>query len=223
MQYFTPDFLQFFKELASNNRKDWFDLNRSRYEKEIKLPMQIFIQDLINEMAKKDKKIKIGAKDAIFRINKDVRFSKDKSPYKLNTSAIISPEGRANKDYPGLYIELGPEHVRVYQGAYMIDTAKLEQLRKYIAKNLTAFNKLVMDKKFIKHFGVVLGEQQVRLPKELKEKAEKQPLILNKQFYWFAEFEPEVCLKKDFMKKVITYHETGKPLMEFITKGLGYK
>ena len=56
------------------------------------------------------------------------------------------------KDYPGLYIELGPEHIRVYQGAYMIETAKLDQLRKYIAKNLTAFNKLVMDKKFIKHF-----------------------------------------------------------------------
>lgn len=223
MSYFSPDFLQFFKELAPNNHKDWFDLNRSRYEKEVKLPMQIFIQDLITEVAKKDKKIKIGPKDAIFRINKDVRFSKDKSPYKLNTSAIISPEGKGNKDYPGLYIELGPEHVRVYQGAYMIETAKLDQLRKYIAKNLTAFNKLVMDKKFIKHFGMVLGEQQVRLPKEVKEIAEKQPLILNKQFYWFAEWDAESCLKKDFMKKVITYHETGKPLMEFITKGLGYK
>ena len=72
MIYFSPDFLQFFKELAPNNHKDWFDLNRSRYEKEVKLPMQIFIQDLINELAKKDKKIKIGPKDAIFRINKDV-------------------------------------------------------------------------------------------------------------------------------------------------------
>lgn len=223
MQYFSPDFLQFFKELAPNNHKDWFDLNRSRYEKEVKLPMQIFIQDLIDELAKKDKKIKIGAKDAIFRINKDVRFSKDKSPYKLNTSAIISPEGRADKDHPGLYIELGPEHIRVYQGAYQIETPKLEQLRKYIAKNMTTFNKLVSDKNFKKNFGTIRGEKQVRLPKDLKEKAEIQPLLLNKQFYWFAQLKPEECLKKDFMKTVMKNQEVGKPLLDFITKGLGYK
>lgn len=223
MQYFSPDFLQFFKELAANNHKDWFDLNRSRYEREVKTAMQIFVQDLIQEVAKKDKKIKIGPKDAIFRINKDVRFAKDKSPYKLNTSAIISPEGKGDKDYPGLYIELGPEYVRVYQGAYMIETAKLDQLRKYIAKNLSTFNKLVTDKKFMNHFGTILGDQQVRLPKELKEKAEKQPLLLNKQFYWYAELEPEECLKKDFLKKVMKNHEVGKPLLDFITKGLGYK
>lgn len=223
MTYFNPDFLSFFKELASNNHKDWFDKNRDRYEKEVKSPMQKFVQDLITEMAKKDKSIKVGPKDCIFRINKDIRFSKDKTPNKINTSAIISPEGRKNKDYPGLYIELGPEHLQIYQGAYNIETPQLEILRKYLLKNLAKFNSLVSDKNFKKIYKNVEGEDQIRLPKEIKDKIDKQPLLSKKQFYWGVTLKPEEILKKDLIKTVIKHHEVGKPLVDFLVKGLGYK
>ena len=223
MTYFTPDFLQFFKELAANNHKEWFDKNRTRYENVVKIPMQNFVQDLINETAKKDKSIKIGPKDAIFRINKDVRFSKDKSPYKLHTSALISPAGKGEKDFPGLYIELGPEHFQIYQGAYFIESPKLAQLRKYMVKNISKFNGLVNDKEFKKRYTKVEGEDQLRLPAEFKAASEKQPLIAKKQFYWGISLDPETILKKDLIKIVMKHFETGNELVNFLAKGLGYK
>ena len=93
--YFSPDFLQFFKELAANNHKEWFDENRKRYETVVKKPFEVFVQHAIDEMAKLDPRLsELDPKKCIFRINRDIRFSKDKAPYKLNRSAAISVGGR---------------------------------------------------------------------------------------------------------------------------------
>ena len=97
MAYFDTDYLEFFKELAGNNHKEWFDIHRKRYEQSVKIPMQVFVKDLILALKRIDKEIQIEPKDAIFRINRDIRFSKDKSPYKLQSSAIISKYGKKDK------------------------------------------------------------------------------------------------------------------------------
>ncbi len=92
MAFFTEDFLNFFIELAPNNHKDWFDLNRKRCEESIKKPFYAFTQHLIDRITKSDAAFKdLLAKDCVFRINRDIRFSKDKSPYKLQYSAVIAP------------------------------------------------------------------------------------------------------------------------------------
>jgi hypothetical protein len=127
MTFFEPDFLQFFKDLAPNNNKDWFDVNRKRYEEIVKIPFKKFVQHVISEMAKKDSAFKsLEAKDCIFRINRDVRFSKEKQPYKLMVSAVISPKGKKDKAINGVYFELTPEHVRVYGGVYEIEKDDLQ-------------------------------------------------------------------------------------------------
>ena len=85
--HFTPDFLNFFMELAPNNNKDWFDNNRDRYKKSVKEPFENFVEKLIKEMKKSEEIMDGRPSDFIFRINKDIRFSKDKSPYKLPRKA----------------------------------------------------------------------------------------------------------------------------------------
>ena len=82
MAWFTSDFNTFFKDLARNNNKEWFDANRKRYEASMKQPFESFTTEVIKRVAKHDKSVKIGPKEAIFRINRDIRFSKDKTPYK---------------------------------------------------------------------------------------------------------------------------------------------
>ncbi|MDC9724002.1 MAG: DUF2461 domain-containing protein [Urechidicola sp.] len=181
MYYFTKDYLQFFKDLAANNNKDWFDKNRKRYENIVREPFKIFITDLIDELSKEDAEIQITQKEAIFRINRDIRFSKDKTPYKLNNSAIISKGGRKDKSYPGIYVELGPEKLGVYGGVFGPDTQQVEKVRNYISKNTKEFNSLVSDKKFIKAFEEIKGKKAKRIPKQYKEIGEGQPLIYNKQ------------------------------------------
>src|SRR5690606_4197407 len=94
MAYFTSDFIEFFKELAANNNKEWFDENRERYQKNVKIPFEKFVAALMAELKKDDPELTGDPKKAIFRINRDIRFAKDKTPYKLNRSAAISKYGK---------------------------------------------------------------------------------------------------------------------------------
>ncbi|MCB0482557.1 MAG: DUF2461 domain-containing protein [Flavobacteriales bacterium] len=220
--YFTEDYLEFFKELAKNNHKEWFDLNRKRYEKSVKAPFQSFISDLILMLKKEDLEIEVEPKDAIFRINKDIRFSKDKTPYKLSCSAIVSPGGKKNKEVPGIYIEAGPEDFRIYGGVYMLSPSNLNDLRFHIAANSEEFNKLISDPKFKKQYGEIQGDKNKRIPTDLVEAGEKQPLIYNKSFYFFVKLPAETILSSQLLSTVLDYYQTGKPLGLFIRKAIHY-
>lgn len=219
MAFFNPDFIQFFKDLAPNNNKDWFDENRSRYENNIREPFKAFVDHMIKELSKENSGLKdLLNKDCIFRINRDIRFSKDKTPYKMNVSAAIFVGGKKNHMGEGVYFEMGPEHFRVYGGLYELDKDSLLQLREGLANNLKEFKSLYTDKKFESLFGHIRGEQNKIIPKDLKPAGEVEPLIYNKQFYFFAEFPPEVILEKDFDKIILNAYKTAKPIEQFFSK-----
>ncbi len=221
MKWFTPDFIEFFKELASNNHKDWFDENRKRYETSIKDPFKLFVQEMISRMNEIDKSIAIQPKDAIFRINRDIRFSKDKSPYKINRSAIISPNGKKDKTTPGLYFEFTPEYVRVYGGVYQLTTAQVAAVRTAIANDIKNFEQLIQAKDFIEAYGEIQGQKAKRLPKELKAIAENQDLLFNKNWYYFAELPPETVLEENLPDIIMDYYLKAKPVTDFFGKILG--
>lgn len=222
MAYFTEDFNEFFKELAANNHKDWFDSNRTRYKNEIKEPFENFIADLIGELSKYDPSLKgLDPKKTIFRINRDIRFSKDKSPYKLNRSAAISKGGKKDRAGAGLYIQLGPENVALAGGAYEMDKDQLISLRTYIAAKPKAFRKAIESKDFIKHYGELRGEENKRLPnKELNQAAEKEPMIFKKQMYYWAEMSPDLVSSDRLMPTIIEYFQAAKPVREFLREAL---
>ena len=187
MQYFSQDYLEFFIELAANNHKGWFDENRKRYETEVREPFKLFIGDLIKALSVSDSALNIEPKDAIFRINRDIRFSKDKTPYKLNNSAIISSKGRKDKNHPGIYIELGPEKLTFYGGIYMPDTKQVQKLRTYFKKHNRELDNILEENNFKDNFGELHGEKSKRIPKEFRESAQVQPLLMNKQWYYYRE------------------------------------
>ena len=221
MAYFNEDFLNFFKELAPNNNKEWFDENRTRYHKSVKEPFDEFVRDMIAEMSKSNKGLThLEPKDCIFRINRDIRFSKDKTPYKLNRSAAISPGGRKDRSKIGLYFEFTPEHVRIYSGAYQPDKDQLQNIREEIAENLSKFDKIITDKSFVETFGEVHGEKNFRLPKELKEAGDKQPLLYNKNFYIYHTMPAEIVLKDNLKELLLTPFQIAKPFVDFLNKPL---
>ncbi len=220
MNYFSIQFLDFFKELAANNHKIWFDENRKTYELFVKKPFSIFVQDFIFEIQKFNLDIVPDAKDAIFRINRDIRFSKDKTPYKLHMSALLSPQGRKDISNPGFYMEFNPEHLSLYGGIYMPNPAQIVKIRLHMAQNIDAFSKIIANPDFVQMFGTIQGDKQVRIPKELKEAAEKQPLIFNKQWYIQANLDPETILKPDLMSNVLNYYKVAQPIHIFINNAL---
>jgi uncharacterized protein (TIGR02453 family) len=203
-QYFDIAFYEFFLELSLNNQKYWFDENRKRYESDVKQPFLDFISDLLLRMSEFDIGYQeLTAKDCLFRINKDIRFSKDKSPYKLHCSASLHIGGQKKMWPGGIYIELGAESCGIYSGVYMPEKEDLMKFRMNIAKNLQDFDKAIQEPNFIKYFGEVLGSKNKIIDATLKEAAAKQPLIFNKQFYVAHDFEPEKSFESGFIEYII--------------------
>lgn len=219
MAFFSKAYSDFFIELAPNNHKDWFDANRKRYENDVKKPFSAFVQHMIHFLEKYDARLKdLDAGACIFRINRDIRFAKDKAPYKLFNSAVIAPNGKKSSAVHGIYFELGPEAVRVYGGIYEIDKENLLQIREGIASQPEAFKKLITDPEFKTVFGEIRGEKNKILPAELKAAAEEQPLIFNKQWYYMAEYSADEILSDQLDRLLERCYLAGKPLEDFFNQ-----
>ncbi|MDZ4751039.1 MAG: DUF2461 domain-containing protein [Flavobacteriales bacterium] len=220
MKYFSKEFIQFYKDLAASNERDWFLVNKKRYEDHVKMPFVKFVSDVITAMTKLDKNMAIEPKDAIFRINRDIRFSKDKSPYKLYASAAIAPGGRKDMEYPGIYLELGPEKLALAGGAYMPSKLLLENIRTSIASNPAAFNKILADKDFVKQCGKLQGDVNKIIAPEFRSAAEKCPFIFNKQFYYWKELSPNIITGDGLLEKLVETYKASQILNKFLIKCL---
>ena len=220
MKYFTQDYITFFKELEKNNNRDWFQANKKRYEASVKEPFQAFVEALISSLSKIHNNLTMTPKEAIFRINRDIRFSKDKSPYKTHMAAIISEHGKKNHTRPGMYIQANHADLRVYSGVHAMDKDQLHNVRSHIAGNLKQFDKLINAAAFKKTFGEVLGEKNKRIPPEFNEAFEKQPLIANKSLYYFFKLPPKTLLSDTLIKQVVDGYKVGLPLSRFLDEPL---
>lgn len=220
MAWFTPDFNRFFKDLAKNNDKEWFDANRKRYEQSVKQPFEAFVAEAIARIARHDKAVAITAREAVFRINRDIRFSKDKTPYKLEASAIISSAGRKDHSVPGLYLALGPESVKFYGGCYMPDKEQLRAIREAIARDGKDFRKAIEGKAFKQLFGAVQGEANKLLPAEFKAHAAQEPLIANKQFYVVAEKAAKLVEDPKLMDTLLEHWQGMRPFNDWLARAI---
>lgn len=218
--WFGPDFLRFFRELAANNHKEWFQENRKRYENSVKKPFEQFVKALIEEIRRLDPEVQITPSQAIFRINRDIRFSPDKAPYKLDRSAVISSAGRKDHSVPGFYLSFGPETTFLGGGAYFLKSDQLQLMREHIARHPRTFSRLLEAPEFTDLYDSLRGEQNKRLPKELKEAAEDQPLLYNKQFYYMAEYEPERIVQPGLLGFCLEHYRAALPLQRFLAEAL---
>ncbi len=219
MAHLSKDFVVFFEDLAKNNNRDWFLENKKRYENIVKKPFQNFISELIDALKEEEPDISISQKEAIFRIYRDVRFSKDKTPYKLHASAFISTTHK--KDYAnpnGLYLEINPDFIRQYGGVYAPDKDTLLKIRTGIATQNERFQTLITDKQFVNTFGEIRGEQNKRIPKEFKAIHAVQPLIANKQFYYYTEMSVDKIDSDDLIPMMIRQYKIAKPVNEFLAE-----
>ena len=141
--------LQFLKDLAKNNNREWFNENHQRYE-ESRDKFLFMTEVLISEIRKFDKEIPVmNAKDCMFRIFRDIRFSSDKRPYKTNFGSFIAKGGRKSIR-PGYYFHFEPGQSFAGGGVYMPEAGPLKTIRKFIAENPYEFLETTNDKEFKK-------------------------------------------------------------------------
>lgn len=220
MQFFSNEFIDFFNNLEKNNNREWFNLNKEIFNKSVKTPFEEFIEVLLNNIKEDDESITLTPKDSIFRIYKDVRFSKDKLPYKTFVSAVISDGGRKDFTTPGIYIELSNNGVKFYGGAHFLEKEQLQNIREFIGDNLAEFHSLINDKEFKKNFGSLRGEQNKRIPKEFSDLVKIEPLIANKQFYFYKPLDVKVLTSKNLLAKVMELYNIGKKINQFLKIGI---
>ena len=177
----------FFKDLAKNNHKEWFHANKKRYENDVKIPFLNLLDSILPTLQEWEGKIDEDSKKALFRINRDIRFSQDKSPYNTIMKAGFSAGGKKS-ELPGFYLGIDAENIHVGGGLFMIGNPELKELRYHIAENPEALLSIVEQTDFVQNFGKLKGEKGKRLDKELMAVSEKTDLIFHKQFYAMAEF-----------------------------------
>lgn len=197
----------------------WFDENRTAYEKNAREPFKAFVQEILNMMAKEDNTIFTNASKSIFRINRDIRFSKDKTPYKLNMAATFG-RGSTTDMRPSCYLHLGVKELFLGGGMYQLDKEQLAKVRQEIFYNPKEFRSAITTKAFKEFYGELQGEKNVKLSPEYKEFAVEQPLIANKQFYTMAKLTQKQVLSDDFDKLVLAHFKALKPLNNFLHKSL---
>lgn len=216
MKYFSPAFFKFFDELKNNNNKEWFDKNKSRYENDVKAPFKKLVEDVSRKLAKDIPNINTDASKAIFRINRDVRFSKDKSPYKLSVAAVLSPGGKKEENYPGFYMHFGADEIMIGGGKYFCTKEDIAKIRQEIYYNNKEFSKLLNDKGFKDKWKTLQGDKSKILPPEYKDFLKEQPLIANKQFWYFANLTRKDVTGDKLDDLVLSYYRAALKMNRFL-------
>ena len=207
-KHILPQFYELFKLLAANNNREWFMEHKNEFEKYVFMPFKRLTEEVIFLMQRIDPAIHIIYKDAAFRFYRDIRFSQDKSPYKLWMGAVVNRIGRKNTRYPEVYFQFGPGENFIAVGLYRPDKETLFKIRKKIAAQPDVFQHVNEDKFFRSFFPEgIQGEKNKRLPKEWMSVAEKQPLLYNKQFYAIKYFTPDEIVNTDLARLIVSHYQ----------------
>ena len=213
--------LDFLKKLSKNNSREWFQTNKKAFDA-AQDNMTAFAGYLIGEIGKFDRAVaSIDPKSCVFRIYRDVRFSKDKSPYKTNLGAYISPGGRKSMQ-PGYYFHLEPGKSFVAGGKHIPDGPETLKIRNAIAKNTADFLKIVEKKSFLDAFGELRGDSLKSSPKSFDPEHKAIEYLKLKEFMAWAEFKSDKTLTDtNFPKDLVKMMKEMYPLIAFLRKALG--
>ena len=214
--------LNFLKNLKQNNHRDWFEKNRKVYEA-AKADFEAFTGKVLEQLAKTDTGIAhLQPKDCLFRINRDVRFSKDKSPYKTNFGMGISKGGKKATD-AGYYLHCEPGNAFVGGGLWMPMAPELKKVRQEIDYCFKEFKGIISSKKFKAVYGDVNKTAEYSLTRPPKGYDENNPAIEHIKLKGFVAMTPlsdADLVSKDAVKKAVNAFEALKPLLDFLNRAI---
>jgi uncharacterized protein (TIGR02453 family) len=218
---FPNEGLCFFRQLKRNNTREWFEKHREKFEREVKLPMQSYIYELQQYFSRFAPEFDLNPKRSIFRLYRDIRFSADKTPYKIYIAAHFvlrgTPKGYVGSGY---YIQVGPGETYVGGGIYIPDSDQLKKIRRAIAAYGKDFLAIVEDQKFKKIFFPFEWSKLQRIPRGFDENHPMAEWLKYKQFFVGVSWPESRCYRKSFVKETAAICETLTPLVRFLNKSL---
>jgi uncharacterized protein (TIGR02453 family) len=223
MSTITPALFDFLRELKLNNNRQWFEGNKTRYEQVVKQPLLEFITDFgtfLPEISPHYLAIPKATGGSMFRIYRDVRFSKDKSPYK--TAAALQFRHEQGKDVhaPGFYLHLEPGSVFAGCGIWQPDTQTANKIRSAIANRPDNWLAAIQDAAFQKTF-TLEGESLKQPPRGFDADHPLVEDLKRKDFIGSVELSEQVVCQDDFLTQYVEMCKAASPLMRFLTEALG--
>ena len=214
--------LQFLRSLKKNNKKEWFEKNRSKYDNS-KINIEEATAEIIKRLSKTDESIAhLQAKECMFRINRDVRFSKNKVPYKTNMGVYFSKGGKKGNQ-AGYYFHIEPGGAFIAGGLWMPMAEELKKVRQEIDYNFEEFYKIVNAKTFKGLFGDLdrsTAYTLLRMPKGYEENNPAIEFLKLKSFIATRKIPDTELGAKDLGKKVVGYFEKMKPFIDFLNRAV---
>lgn len=218
----TKEAIQFIEDLKVNNNTEWMHANKKRYE-DFKVDYQKHIEEVLAEMKPLDKTLEpLEAKNCKFRINRDIRFSKDKRPYKNNIGMWMTQD-KNRKNAPGYYIHFEKGKSFIAAGVWNPEAPELKQIRKEIEFFHDDLEKILSDKNFKKEYGALSIEENNRLknaPKGFDINHPAIELLKFKSFTASQSIDDKLFSDKDFAKKIAQKLILLKPLNDFLSRAL---
>lgn len=218
----TPNTLTFLEKLSKNNNKEWFEANRKMYEAAKQDFLQL-TQNILLKVGKWDESIAhLEPKNCVFRINRDVRFSKNKDPYKNNMGMSIAKGGK-KINTAGYYFHLQPNACFVGGGFYMPMGDDLKKIRQEIDYNFTDFNKILKTKNFATLYKKLEESKDYKLSRPPKGYDDSNPAIEFLKLKCFVATVPltnKNVLDKNVEKTIETHFKALYPLLQFINNAL---
>ncbi len=212
---------RFLKDLQKNNDRSWFEAHRPQYEN-AKAGFLIFTQEVIKGISKFDPPIgELVAKNCTFRINRDVRFSKNKAPYKNNMSAYFNKAGKKGNG-AGYYIHIQPGASFAAAGIWQPEPGDLSKIRQEIDYNFVEWKKIINGPAFKKLFpnGIDATDSLIRPPKGYDEDNPAIDFLKLKSFVVRSPIEEASTTSKTFAKDVAKAFQAMQPMINFLNRAL---
>ncbi len=221
-RHFSPALFKFMRDLKANNNRDWFNENKPRYIKDLKDPALAFILDFgqhldrISPHFRADPRANGGS---LFRIYRDVRFSKNKSPYKTHTGIYFKHQAGKDAHTPGFYLNLEPGNNWVGLGIWRPDSPTLKMIREQIANNPQLWRAAIVDKKFSRKFKLT-GSTLIRPPKGFDPEHPLIDVLKMKDFTAISPLTQKQVTAKGFVAEFADVCQAGSPLVKFVCEAI---
>ncbi len=221
--YFTKDLFDFYRELKSNNSREWFEENKARYEASVREPIFQFIRDFQGPLSEispsfiaSDKKV--GG--SLFRIQRDIRFSANKLPYKTHAGIYFKHRDEKDCHSPGFYLHLEPGSVFLGAGIWQPEPKVAQQIREHISDHRESWKKIISGKPFAQSWTIDESEKLVRPPKGFTPEDELVEHLKLKQFIGMHPLSEELALSPKFLSATVKAYQGAAPFVRFLAQAL---
>jgi uncharacterized protein (TIGR02453 family) len=217
---FPAEGMAFFRALARNNRREWFQPRKPVYDEKVKAPMTALVTAINDALAGFAPAHVTEPERAIYRLYRDTRFSPDKTPYKTHTAAVFPRRGFEKHACAGFYFSVSPKEIEVAGGVYMPTPLELRAIRLHLAENHDEFRRIVTARPLRALLGELRGDQLSRAPKGFDPRHPAADLVRYKQWLFWILLDPALATTPRLLPELVRRFRAMSEFVEFLNAPL---